>query len=325
MFDDETGELLFHDDKSPVYVDEHGQIDLTSEQGKYYKAIYSDYMSSPEMEACAQTRSSFSADKAHVYMLGKNLYQYLRGTNCRPFFKAIKGYYGKEEERLIHSADELVFPKAIFGTREGMRYEALIRKMIQPEAHERCSLEEVRGVLDFMREVSLNPGLQALSDQSDALISQIKAFGVSDKDELMHAYIARQSDAVNGCVNAGELQAVHRALHDMHERLRVNQNEIRDIKNDIKRFEQTWGWNMQAKAQKIEGAMCAIPLEERGAISEGSTEKTKAVLDAMAWQPTIDSGEKAGTFLRFREKYKHQVREKPVALEDKKEGYIPKQ
>jgi hypothetical protein len=324
--DAEVGELLFHDDKSPVFVNDEGLVDLTSDKNKSYDMIYSDYMCAPEMNRY----TPFSADKAHVYMLGKNLYQYLTGRDCNAFIEVTRKANGQKIERFIHSADELDFPTEIFGTKEGKRYEALIRQMIQPEASARCLLDAAKKELASIEGVQLNKELnqelEVFRDASNTLIKQIKAFKVSDKDTIMQNYIAAQSEAVKNCKNVEEFKKIRKALHEMHQSLHVNRYEIHDVKNKITSFKDEGGWNMEKKAQKIETAMCAVPLEERGEISDGKTSKTKAVLDAMAWKRKLG---KSKTFQAFKAAYQGVRREVPkpvpsVEAEDKKKKAIKK-
>ena len=102
--------------------------------------LHSSYISPLEFtqESCV-----FSVDKAHVYMLGKNIYQALTGCNFEYLYT-------------MKEATEQDFNHPIFQTQEGSTFKALIEPMIREKPEYRPSLTEILEKLYTLKQQNLS-------------------------------------------------------------------------------------------------------------------------------------------------------------------------
>ena len=124
---DADEKLVIADTKSFLFSDE-AIVNLNDPENRWYGFTRTSFISPPEYETAKSL--PFSADKAHAYMFGKNLYQYL--TGCEYDFLMGKHCFKNSD-----------FTAPIFTTPEGKELKKLIITLVQPKAHERISVDKV--------------------------------------------------------------------------------------------------------------------------------------------------------------------------------------
>lgn len=128
--------------------------------------------------------------------------------------------------------------------------------------------------------------LNSLHDEAPGLLEQIKARGLGEKDIAMHKYIKKKMDAIT---NVKDKEGAEMLLDELKVTLAKLQEpqqikEITVIKDIAKSLRSKSGWGYKSKADKIEAAVCRVPISERGHIQEGNTLQTTEVLKALAFQ-----------------------------------------
>ena len=121
---DSSGKPRVADTKSFLYSASEGQGD----KNRWRSLCSSPFMNPVELATAPQTNLPESVDKIHVYMLGKNLYQYL--TQCQSEY-----LYNKNSNFFDFSAP-------IFSSEQGKQLQKLILQLSAPYADERPSLAE---------------------------------------------------------------------------------------------------------------------------------------------------------------------------------------
>ncbi|WP_165485082.1 hypothetical protein [Legionella rowbothamii] len=122
----DNGTLKLADTKSFLFIDESGLLDMTIPQNYWFYGITGTMdLIPPELNSRIPPPSS--ADKAHTFMLGKNLYQFL--TKAADLDDVI----GKKTD----------FSEPIFRTPSGALLQTLIEKLTQEDSKLRPSMDEV--------------------------------------------------------------------------------------------------------------------------------------------------------------------------------------
>ncbi|MDR3503390.1 MAG: hypothetical protein P4L79_12505 [Legionella sp.] len=122
----DNGVLKLADTKSFLFIDESGLLDMTIPDNYWFYGITGTVDLIPPELNCRMPPPS-SADKAHTFMLGKNLYQFL--TRAPDLDDVI----GKKTD----------FSDPIFLTPSGTLLKSLIEKLTQEDSKQRPSMDEV--------------------------------------------------------------------------------------------------------------------------------------------------------------------------------------
>jgi hypothetical protein len=180
---DTKGKVWLADTKSYVHVDERGVVSKANIKNNYFRgSLSTTFMTPPE---CMGSQD-FSAEPAHVHMLGKDLYQYVMKKSYTSFLYQEEGVPEKNW-KVRHDASELEFPREIFETEEGVLLEELIRGMIKKEPGDRITLEEVSNKFDLIASRQLLQKLQAytVDEVAQGKIDTIAAL-LESPEENMH-------------------------------------------------------------------------------------------------------------------------------------------
>ncbi|MFT4060416.1 MAG: hypothetical protein QM652_12815, partial [Legionella sp.] len=154
-----SGMVRLADTKSFVPVDSDDHIDKSKNEEIWFHFLSTKFMNPPEFAGS----SSFSADKIHSFMLGKNLYQYLSGCN--------HSYLKKRD-----NASTYDFSSPVFNNEEGKELKQLIEVMVQPNPNYRISVKQSLLELEkiqcriLLREISSYP--IPISEEEDVLKAQ---------------------------------------------------------------------------------------------------------------------------------------------------------
>lgn len=239
---DEHGKVRLADTKSFVFLEDNHVFDKTKNAERWFNFLSSKFMNPPEF-AC----KTFSADKMHSSMLGKDLYQYLSGCS----YKDLHCKY----------AVDLPFTAPVFQTAEGKELKSLIMNMVKPNHDDRISLTEA---MIQINKFQLPPEKKACQD---ILIEIMKnSFGANDRKK-MDVFLQKMDQKIReaaGCDNIDVIQKELEAINHGTKAISVAIKSLRDASGLL-----TVG--MKAKADKISVAMMDVPVEERGNILAGQT------------------------------------------------------
>ncbi|MCH9756598.1 MAG: protein kinase [Gammaproteobacteria bacterium] len=275
---DASGHLRISDTKGFLFTDEHGQVDVTDKKeinGTYGGIVHTPYMNPEEMNG-----NTFSAEKLHAYMFGKNLYQYL--TQCHPnyFYVNSNPYTGRLKTR-----HELDFSSSIFSTPQGKDLEALIKNMMTSDPAARLSVDEAqleieRIIVKNTEVKALKAEVKALKEECVALLLIISGFGVKARgveDAQMKELIRSTYAQMEGVEHSDIFEMIKESLEQTLTTVQKSASMVEEIEALAKKE----GLGMKAKGRRIVEAMGRVPLGERGAILEvrdGGTRATEAVL-----------------------------------------------
>lgn len=197
---DGNHKLKIADTKSLLFTTPPDRLSLNEPKNKWSKFIFSKHLVPPDMVYCGgQQKQEISADALHTYMLGKNLYEYLR--NCRTEF--LLDYLPKDDlyynwlckKGPKHSFCDADFHFPVFNISGGPALKELIQKMVHPDPAKRISLQEA---LETMNRISAWLGdsqCQRLVGECLVLISDLLFSDVQD-DVIMISYLTNQATAV---------------------------------------------------------------------------------------------------------------------------------
>lgn len=235
---------------------ERGLYNVNNDANRWYlNGVHSDHMDAPERGL--RFTDGFSADKAHSYMLGKNLYQFL--TEC-----------SNDSLEKKHDASEYDFDLPIFKTQTGIELKNLIQQMIKPAPHERIALADALLALQLI----------TLKDECNNCLDVIvknQSFG--KVDYKMNEFSEKQSNIIHATTDVNQLielkATLNRIAHDpiinaIHKKVDAYNQSNLYIKG-------------HAKAANITKAMAEIPIDERhNVLNENATGLFADVQKALA-------------------------------------------
>jgi len=249
---DTNGKLLLGDTKSLVFCEENGMIDYNHiSQNSADSFVYTANISPPEFYDKLARNISISAEKMHVYIFGKNLYQYLTQSQASTF-------------RNKHEGNRPDFNYPIFETREGQILKSLICDMIREDPKDRISLKETQNIFD---------SIKVEQDKKNVIdvLDQIKGQGLGRVDTKMNIFSAEKMALIEQTNSLAQLAIIKTDL----ENILQNQAVIQEARAIIQKFEDRAGIftvGMRAKAKRIKQAICEIPIEDRGKIADQNYE-----------------------------------------------------
>lgn len=301
---DDNNRIFIADTKSFVYIDKKGRYDSGLPENKYYELTYSDGFSPPELGGFF----SLSADAAHAYTLGKNLYSFIT-------YKFEEGYNGKKFD----------FTHDFF--KKNPEYRELIEGLVQSNPAKRMTVREALDRLFMLN----NP------DFKDVL-TDLKALKYGENDKVMNQYIREKQQQINKTKDPDDPDERTRILKEMElmvQNLKAD-TVAREVRKIIKDFREGAGFftiGMKAKANRIEQQMRELPLEERCNLIESKslTKVEQAIASHRHWggktyltsEGNIDLNKAANSFNGFKKfkdtLQKHKTTEESIQKENKEE------
>jgi serine/threonine protein kinase len=248
---DEKGRIYIADTKSFLYTTADGIYDPNIEANEGYSLLKTSQFSPDEFFA----RKTFSANKAHIAILGKNLYQFL--TGCAPNYL---------EER------EYNFNKAIFKTGEGTRLRTLIERTTKSDPDSRPSMNEV------LTELNQISDLIALKDEATEVLKSIANYNLDiNADQILKDYIRTQLLAIQEEGNTDNLERKKLILNNKLTSLRDNTltTEILNFINTSLDSLDNFPSGLTEQIIALKNELLNIPLDKRGSNTE-EVQKLKA-------------------------------------------------
>ncbi len=311
MLDIQDAHCMFPDAKITNWlVDEKGNIRIgdtksflfTDEQGKYKSDIpgneYCSFLNTPDFVPPEFLDSSFDADAAHAYILGKNLYYFTSGK------------VGEIDDGAKFDFNRIFFKIPDIGP----AYRTLIEALVKPDPAKRMPVREALDQLFIIN----NPAFRDV-------FTELKALKFGENDKIMNQYIRERQQSINATSDAKE-QA--RILLDLKKTVTALKNdkaaqEVRDIIDDYRATAGLFTVGKNAKANRIEQSMSQLSIEERCHFMD--TPKSKDVMKAIAshrhWGKSgkvyltetgeIDTEKAAKHFKDFKVKFNEQLKKEP--------------
>ncbi|MCH9756716.1 MAG: hypothetical protein K0U37_05980 [Gammaproteobacteria bacterium] len=210
----QSGQVQLADGKSFAYLNEANVFTRGNIQNRWFSSPSTPYMNPSE---CISGQD-FSGEKAHVQMLGRDLYQYLTQCHYLAFYH-IDPTLKLADTPVKQDASELDFSHDIFKTEDGIELEALIRGMIKTNPEDRISLEVVESKLAFLS------ARQTLKD--------VKAIKRDENNQKLNRLILR----IEGLLEHPEKNAEH--MHEIKLKVESIKLELDTLlKNTAKESEQ---------------------------------------------------------------------------------------
>ncbi len=179
----QDGKLQIADTKAFIPI-RGGIYNKLNVENKGYTLPASIYMKPPEFDS-----PTFSAGKAHAFMLGINLYDYLT--------------LASEEELEAFKADTSdKFNHDIFRSEEGVALASLIKKLLQTEPARRSSVQEALTELARIQQISID-----LKIACNQLLSAIDIKNPSCRD-VVSQWAQRMPDRIKASKNSTQLRAL---------------------------------------------------------------------------------------------------------------------
>lgn len=297
---DEHGKVRLADTKSFVFVEDNNVFDKTKNVERWFNFISTKFMNPPEF-AC----KTFSADKMHSSMLGKDLYQYLSGCS----YKDLHCKY----------AVDFPFTAPVFQTAEGKELKSLIMNMVIPNPDDRLSLTEA---MVQINKFQLPPEKKACQD---ILIEIMKnSFGANDKAK-MDVFLQKMDQRIREAAGPDSISVIQKELEAINHGIKAVSAAIKSLRDASGLL----SVGTKAKAERISVAMMDVPIEERGNLLTGQSPEIIQVKVALAshrhWgkggttyldnKGQIDETKAASTFQDFKKRVGALKPEKPDAVE----------
>jgi serine/threonine protein kinase len=320
----ENNQIRIADTKSFVAINEQGIYSRKLPKNKYFSFVKTpDFMPS-EFENKYGSKL-INADKAHSYILGKNLYIYATGRQ------------GKTEE-----GKDFDFNFSFFTTPEGREYKQLITELVRAKPEDRLCLTEALTRITLMnnpekeliknlasKEYPLHP--MPLTETMDHLIrtrhpdydlifNKLDALRFGKEDKLLDQFIWNKKDLIRSSPDPtpiiAELKIVVTQLDNEATK------EIKTIISNCRERAGIFSMGMKTKAKRIEQEMQDLSIEDR--CDFASSNKFKEVMEVLASHThygkrnkvyftktgEIDTKKAAKTYKEFKEKFQSLTTEK---------------
>lgn len=176
------------------------------------------------------------------------------------------------------------------------------------------NLHSIPSLLSFERE-KRQEIISTLQIQLIDELNKVRQFSIGTQDQAINTYISEKMQAIHSVSSLQEFKQIKDQLS--HDLKRLDNPVVREIQSIIQAFrdkgQSLFAIGMNNKAQRIEHAMANVPLFERGAIVEGSSEAIIAVKEALAshrhlhkqklyttGEGTIDEAKAASSYINFK-------------------------
>lgn len=236
---DDSGMLRIADTKTFLYITPEGTYHSSIEKNEGYPFHNTEFVSPPEFFL----GQPFSADQAHAYILGRNIYQYL--TKCHTNYLP----------------DEHGFRDPIFRTAEGQRFKALIEKAIQrnpPHAEGFTS--------NILTELNQLIAERKIREECTSMLKNISAYNFDEDDDLiMHDFIRTQLKAIDFVDGIDNLEKMKTDLDHLLVSLQDNSatQDLLNVINTSLNNNIDYSPNMHNTIKKLKQDLLNIPLEKR--------------------------------------------------------------
>ena len=238
---DRNGCLRIADTKTLIPLPEDKKINPRFLDDQFYEARYTVGWEPPERTS----DEPYSANKAHAYILGINLFQYLAQQNNFCELRPGATYYE------VKTPEKFDFNLPIFQTKIGSMYKTLIQDIIYKPPEERPSVEEIQ--LRLCKIACLHT------------ISKIEDLGFGPNDIEMQEYIRSLKEELEKITTVDGFKSANQRFEQQY--LTLNNpatNEVKSIiANYLTRSQERFSIGMGARAKDIQEAMAKVPLRER--------------------------------------------------------------
>lgn len=275
---DKNGRVVLADTKAFIFCDQQGRIsylDTLDFTGGSF--VQSEFFNPPEFYSHLAAGHLISADKMHAFILGKNIYQYL--TMCNDF--DLSG---------INNVSSLNFDTPVFKTDEGKQLSGLIARLLRVKPEDRISLAEAKVELENIRlaqqkskevhhsgqDVDSLKSIDLMKQANKELLEKIQQHGFGEKDFKMKDFISMKEYFLDSNDDPTILSDMEKELqHILNQQ--VVADKVNEIIQDLRREVSSLSGN-KARADRIEQAMCAIPVENRVNVNDMSYPLARQVL-----------------------------------------------
>lgn len=239
---------VFVVDTKGFFFSKDGRIDYETVTQEGGPLIHSLFLDPPEYPSGLLKPGGISVDAMHTHMFGKNLYQYLTGCSNE--------YLDK-----LHHFTQMDFNVPVFQGQDGLKLAELIQDTVRHDPSERIHLETALARLNGIQmERKRDPS--ALKQSTLRLLGQIEATGFGSADKKMCDFVKNYTSLINTSNNAEELTAINNKLQSVLN----GQQAVNAVKQIVEGFRASAGMftiGRKEKADRIELALCSIPIEER--------------------------------------------------------------
>lgn len=198
----DNGVLKLADTKSFLFIDESGLLDMTIPENYWFYGITGTMdLIPPELNSRIPPPSS--ADKAHAFMLGKNLYQFLTKV------PDLDDVIGKKTD----------FSDPIFRTPSGALLQELIEKLTQEDSKLRPSMDEV--INELARIKTQHEFLLAL-ERYRAHIYQFRQYKRGFNDREIDEAMSEANGYLNKTKSANDLPILEQKINTVKDKICEN-------------------------------------------------------------------------------------------------------
>lgn len=304
---DENGKLRLADTKSFLFLDSYGNYKQSKPENRYTRVLRSFQFSPPELW---ERPTMCRGEPVHAYILGKNLFSFLTGT-IPPATPEI--------------SEDVFVRHPVFDSEIGNEYKKMIQALVKQEPLARIGLREAHYKL---REIKLlqNPIYKS------ALVT-LKNLRYGEFDKAIDKYLIECKQRI--FANEAMCDEVANEMRELGSRLSDEVNrEIRAMITSFRDNASLFSIGMGRKADSIEHAMAALPLEDRVNLLDSMSPKVTELLKAVAAhrlfgkeilteEGKIYAENTANSFKTFKAKFSDKFRERHdvVSLEESEQQY----
>jgi hypothetical protein len=272
---DSNGSLKIADTKSFINIDEKGLLDQSLSVNTWSPVLLRTNLVSPSEFNTDYESLHCSADKMHVYILGKNLYQYL--TNCE----------------MVDMDKKFNYEKDLFKTPEGRQLKVLIQSMVNPRAHERIptqdALQRLNSVKNLMASMKKTAELKAVEQTAETerpamnktitncetLLNEMESLRIGKHDEQMNAFKRKE---LKNLLAIKTLSAAKENYERLKNILAMNEQTIPKLNQYLSSIRHSVSYYRDNKPyREIKDACLSVPVEERVHINRKDNTRSAAV------------------------------------------------
>ena len=206
----DKGVLKLADTKSFLFIDKSGLLDMTIPENYWFYGITGTVDLIPPELNCRRPSPS-SADKAHTFMFGKNLYQFLTKA---PDLDDVIG-------------NKTDFSAPVFLTPSGALLKALIEKLTQEDSTQRPSMDEV---INELNQIKVTHEFFLNLEHYKLYISQFKQYRRGFNDLEIDKAIKTALEYLGQIKNANDLPLLEQRLNVMKDTICENM-QFGELKN----------------------------------------------------------------------------------------------
>ncbi|MCH9756596.1 MAG: hypothetical protein K0U37_05330 [Gammaproteobacteria bacterium] len=275
---DSAGQVRNADGKSFEFTNPSGQVEPD------VRVLSTPYVTAPEM--MKYPKETYSADKAQVYMLTKNLYQYLSSCSHNRFYR--QNYFGGSE--LILDAADLSFAHPIFSTDKGLQFKQLIEDGMKLNPADRPSLAEIQArikVIDPEYAQADAKQIEIIRGRCEVHLTALEGLVIGPNDIKMADDLRLKSNLMTEMQQTPNVQD----FIAFEKSLKKAQDEVKEITSRVQQeIERLSHHSMDLEAGLLRAFMCDLSLEERTRVMQLDKPETERLLQLLE---SIEKAEKA--------------------------------